>query len=275
MRIGLCQMLVGTSKADNLRKAVPFIKQAKAAGSALVVLPECFNSPYDVACFPEYAEDAQTGETVAALSKAAAENECWLIGGTFPERRGSKLFNTCPVFDPQGTLRALYRKVHLFDINIPGRIAFCESSVLSGGGEPVAVEVGGGFKVGLGVCYDLRFPELAAGYAQHRECNLLVYPGAFSTVTGPAYWRLLQQSRAVDNQLFVASCSPARSTVTTGYQAYGHSMAVAPNGQVLGEAGEGEEVVIVDLELPLLHDIRQSIPILNQKRPDVYAKFIK
>lgn len=192
--------------------------------------------------------------------------------GTFPERKGGKLFNTCPVFDPQGRLRALYRKIHLFDINIPGRISFTESSVLSAGDEPVVVEIGDGYKVGLGICYDIRFPELAFGYSQGAGCNLLVYPGAFNTVTGPLYWKVLQQSRAVDNQVFVVTCSPARSPTST-YQAYGHSMAVGPDGQVLGEAGHGEELVIIDIDLALINKVGQSIPILKQKRPDVYSKF--
>ncbi|XP_034871123.1 omega-amidase NIT2 isoform X2 [Mirounga leonina] len=187
---------------------------------------------------------------------------------SIPEEDAGKLYNTCAVFGPDGTLLVKYRKLHLFDIDVPGKITFQESKTLSPGDSFSTFDTPY-CRVGLGICYDLRFAELAQIYAQ-RGCQLLVYPGAFNMTTGPAHWELLQRGRAVDNQVYVATASPARDDQAS-YVAWGHSTIVSPWGEVLAKAGTEETVVCSDIDLKKLAEIRQQIPIFSQKRSDLYA----
>jgi omega-amidase len=221
-----------------------------------------------------YAEDVDGGasESAAAMAAAAAAARVALVGGSIPEKgAGGRLYNTCLVFRPDGTLAAKHRKVHLFDIDIPGQITFRESDSLSPGDGPTVVDPGIGVVVGLGICYDLRFPELAA-LSTARGAQLLVYPGAFNTTTGPAHWELLLRARAVDNQCFVAACSPARAVADpTAYQAWGHSTVVDPWGVILGSTDEAPAIVYADLDLEEVGTRRANMPLAAQRRGDVYA----
>ena len=124
-------------------------------------------------------------------------------------------------------------------------------------------------KIGIGICYDIRFAELAQVYARN-DCKLLVYPGAFNMTTGPAHWELLQRARALDNQVYVASVSPARDE-TASYVAWGHSTIVSPWGEVMGTTEHQEDIVYADIDLEVLSQIREQIPIGKQKRDDMYA----
>lgn len=161
--------------------------------------------------------------------------------------------------------------MHLFDINIPGRVKFCESASLSAGDRPVVFKTEFG-KVGLGICYDLRFPELAVNAAQ-AGCFMIVYPGAFTETTGPLHWELLLRSRAVDNQMFVAGVSGSLDTsIPDGYRAWGHSMMVNPMGVVIAKAERTEAILMVDLCLAEVEETRNSIPITRQKRLDLYSQ---
>jgi omega-amidase len=158
-----------------------------------------------------------------------------------------------------------YRKIHLFDVDIPGKISFRESSVLCPGSTPATFEIDKTCKVGLGICYDLRFPELALYYSK-MDCSILVYPGAFTPYTGPKYWKLLQQARAVDTQMFVVTCSPAGGD-TGDFKPYGHSMVVGPDGSIIASIeGNQEDILICDLDFKLIKNERECIPILKQKR---------
>uniref|UniRef100_A0AC11APJ0 Nitrilase family member 2 n=1 Tax=Ovis aries TaxID=9940 RepID=A0AC11APJ0_SHEEP len=187
---------------------------------------------------------------------------------SIPEKDAGKLYNTCAVFGPDGTLLVKHRKLHLFDIDVPGKITFQESETLSPGDSFSTFDTPY-CSVGLGICYDIRFSELAQIYAQ-RGCQLLVYPGAFNLTTGPAHWELLQRGRAVDNQVYVATASPARDEKAS-YVAWGHSTVVSPWGEVLAKAGTEETIVYADIDLKKLAEIRQQIPIFRQKRSDLYA----
>ena len=172
------------------------------------------------------------------------------------------------MFGPEGKLLATHRKTHLFDIDIPGKITFRESDVLTAGNKVTLVDLPPYGKIALAICYDVRFPELAT-IAARRGCFLLLYPGAFNLTTGPLHWALQARARAVDNQVFVAMCSPARD-MQAGYHAWGHSMVVDPNAEVMKEAGEGEEVVVVDLDEKRIEEVRKGIPLYGQRRFDVY-----
>uniref|UniRef100_A0A8C4R3K8 omega-amidase n=1 Tax=Eptatretus burgeri TaxID=7764 RepID=A0A8C4R3K8_EPTBU len=267
-RLALLQLKVSTCKADNVSRAQNLLHQAVVGGAEIAALPECFNSPYGVSNFAKYAEPIP-GETTEALSKMAVSNGVYVVGGSIPERDQEGLFNTTTVFAPNGDLIAKYRKMHLFDIDIPGKITFKESDALMPGSgfthftTPFAT-------IGLGICYDIRFPELAQIYA-HKGCELLIYPGAFNMTTGPAHWELLQRARALDNQLFVATVSPARDP-DASYVAWGHSMVVNPWGTVIASAEADEKIVYADLDLGLLHDVRRRVPVLVQKRLDLYQE---
>ena len=200
----------------------------------------------------------------------AKEANVYLIGGSIPEREEStgKLYNTSLTFDRSGTLLATHRKVHLFDIDIPGGITFKESEVLSPGNKVTIVDFPEYGKVGVAICYDIRFPELAM-VAARKGAFALVYPGAFNTTTGPLHWRLLGQGRAVDNQVYVALCSPARDD-EAGYKAWGHSLVADPIGKVLGEAAEGEEIIYAELSGEEIEKTRKGIPVYTQRRFEVY-----
>lgn len=156
----------------------------------------------------------------------------------------------------------------MFDIDIPGKITFRESEVLSPGNKVTIFDLPEYGKIGLAICYDIRFPELAM-IASRKGAFLLVYPGAFNTTTGPMHWSLQARARAVDNQVYVALCSPARD-VTASYQAWGHSMVVNPNAEVMAEADEREEIVYAELNGDKIEETRRGIPVTTQRRFDVY-----
>lgn len=266
-RLALIQLFVSPVKSDNLNRASKLIREAAQQGAKVVALPECFNSPYGTKFFPEYAETIP-GESTKVLSDVAKECGIYLIGGSIPEEDAGKLYNTCTVFGPDGKMLAKHRKIHLFDINVPGKICFQESETLSPG-DSFSVFDTPYCKVGVGICYDIRFAELAQIYTK-KGCQLLVYPGAFNMTTGPAHWELLQRSRALDNQVYVATASPARDEKAS-YVAWGHSSVVSPWGEVLSKAGPDETVTYTDIDLQYLTDVRQQIPIHFQKRADLYS----
>ncbi|XP_050350072.1 omega-amidase NIT2 isoform X1 [Nymphalis io] len=266
-KIALIQLAVGPDKAKNVASAVSEIHKAKEKGAQLVALPECFNSPYGTKYFDEYAEEVPSGATCRALSKAAAEAGVCVVGGTVPERCGDKLYNTCTVWDGSGKLLAQHRKMHLFDIDIPNKITFKESEVLSAGDQITTFEYQG-VKIGIGICYDLRFPELAHLMAK-QGCSLLVYPGAFNMTTGPKHWELLARARANDEQLWVALVSPARDP-DAGYVAWGHSALVDPWATLVAHLDHRPDTLVADLDLSLVEEVRKQIPIRVQRRTDIY-----
>jgi len=278
---------ITANKTDNLKHAREMIFKAANGDPKpnLIVLPECFNSPYGHMHFPVYAEpigytpgqpyeaSKSDCESVRMLSAAARDTGTWLIGGSIPEKAADgKLYNTCTVYTPKGELVAMHRKVHLFDINIPGKITFKESSTLTGGDGLNFFDTDFA-RIGLGICYDVRFPEMTAISAR-QGCHVIIYPGAFNMTTGPLHWELLQRARAVDNQVFFSMCSPARD-LSASYHAWGHSMVVDPMGIVLGEARESEAIVQAHIDPKAFDDARAGIPVSTQRRFDVYTDVSK
>lgn len=287
VKLACIQLASGADKAANLAHAADKVREAAAAGARIIVLPECFNSPYGCDYFPSYAEQllpspptAEQSPSYHALSAMAREAGAYLIGGSIPElelagegtaggKGGEKhYYNTSLVFGPTGELMATHRKVHLFDIDIPGKIAFRESDVLSPGNKVTIVDLPEYGKIAVAICYDIRFPELGL-IAARKGCFALIYPGAFNTTTGPLHWRLQGQARAMDNQVYVAMCSPARDT-SASYHAWGHSLVVDPMAQVLVEAEEKETIVTADLTGDKIEETRKGIPLRDQRRFDVY-----
>ena len=289
LRVALCQFQVTEDKARNVQTCASYLDQAAARGAALVVLPEIWNSPYAVSAFGDYAETLPEPQASTVCSDSpsaemmrlkAIQHKLWIVGGSIPERVNDKLFNTCLVFDPSGTVVAKHRKVHLFDIDVPGGITFFESKTLSGGSTITSFDTPW-CTIGVGICYDIRFPEYAMLLTQKLGCQILVFPGAFNMKTGPAHWELLQRARAVDNQCYVLTASPARSTLVdpnknhqsskyTQYTAWGHSTATAPWGDLVATTDEKESIVMADLDLTKVMEMRQAIPTSQQKRTDLY-----
>lgn len=267
----------GPDKAVNLSHARSKVLEAARSGASLIVLPECFNSPYGTQYFPKYAETLlpspptkEQSPSFHSLSSIAAEAKSYLVGGSLPEYvpETNKYYNTSLVFSPTGDLIGTHRKTHLFDIDIPGKIRFQESEVLSSGDKLTIVDLPEYGKIGVAICYDVRFPELAM-VAARKGCFLLVYPGAFNTTTGPLHWSLLARGRAVDNQIYVGLCSPARDLQAT-YHAWGHSLVANPNAEILTEAAEEETIVYADLDGKVIEETRKGIPIYTQRRFDIY-----
>ncbi|KAI0601337.1 carbon-nitrogen hydrolase [Biscogniauxia sp. FL1348] len=279
IKLACIQLASGTDKGANLSHAREKVLEAAEGGANLIVLPECFNSPYGCDYFPSYAEtllpsppSQDQSPSYHALSSMAAEAKAYLVGGSIPEAdpdpASKKYYNTSLIFGPDGALLASHRKVHLFDIDIPGKITFRESDVLSPGNKVTLVDLPEYGRIAVAICYDVRFPELAT-IAARRGCFALVYPGAFNLTTGPLHWRLLGQARAMDNQLYVALCSPARDMGST-YHAYGHSLIVDPMAQVVAETAEAEDIVTWELDGARIDETRKGIPLSTQRRFDVY-----
>lgn len=187
--------------------------------------------------------------------------------GSIPERDGSKVYNTCTVWGPDGTMLARHRKMHLFDICVPGGVTFRESDTLTAGDAVTTFDTPF-CRFGVAICYDIRFPMLAA-LMRKAGAKVLLYPGAFNTTTGPKHWELLQRGRAVDNQCFVATASPARNP-DSAYQAWGHSTVVDPWGAVVATTEHAPAVVVTDVDLTVADGIRTQIPVGVQERTDLY-----
>lgn len=277
LKLALCQMNVTVSKDDNIKNAEKHLREAAEKECNIAVLPECWNCPYDTKSFPEYADilPDQSNEPVTAvesrslqmLLNISKETGMLIIGGSIPERSEGKMYNTSLTVNPDGILLAKHRKVHLFDVNVPGGIQFRESDALSAGNS-ITTFTYNQVSFGVGICYDVRFPELSMISAR-AGAHILVFPGAFNMTTGPAHWELLLRSRALDNQVFVAACSPARSE-DGGYTAWGHSSVVDPWGTVIASTDEKAENVYSELDLNQVEKVRDAIPTISQRRSDIY-----
>lgn len=265
-KLGLCQMHVTADKAENLRHAGALLRQAAAQGAQIAVLPEMFNCPYENACFPVYGEPAG-GESWQFLSQTARELGLYLVGGSVPELEDGHIYNTSYIFSPQGQELARHRKVHLFDIDVPGGQRFMESDTLTAGNDITVVDTPYG-KLAVAICFDIRFSDFFRLMGD-AGAQLIVIPAAFNMTTGPIHWDLAFRMRALDQQCFVAGCSPARDTEAS-YVAYGHSLVCNPWGDIIAQLDEKEGVCVVDIDLDDLTKYRRQIPILAGRRNDLY-----
>ncbi|MCK8061590.1 MULTISPECIES: carbon-nitrogen hydrolase family protein [unclassified Fusibacter] len=266
MKIALIQMTVTDDKTRNMKTAKDWIEKASQEKAQVVVLPEMFNCPYDNSYFEDFAE-VEGGLTYRFLSEQAKEYNLLLVGGSVPEREGSNIYNTSYIFDKNGKLLAKHRKAHLFDIAIENGIRFMESDVLTPGDQATVFDTDFG-RVGLCICYDIRFPELARRMTLD-GARLIIVPGAFNMTTGPAHWELTARARALDNQVFYALCSPAR-VEGASYVAYGHSMVTNPWGMVVDSLDEGEGILITEVDFDMVDSIREQLPLLKHRRMELY-----
>ena len=268
MKLALCQMQVGTQKEKNLERAEAMIREAKAAGAHMVSLSEFFNSPYSTELFREYAEP-EGGPTFTRLSGLAAELDIYIVGGTIPELDGDRLCNTSFIFNRKGELIAKHRKVHLFDIYLKDGISMKESDQLTAGNSITVFDTEYG-KVGVAICYDVRFPEMMRMMAL-AGAKLIILPACFPVVTGKAHWDLTMRCRAIDNQVYFAANSAARPKNPEYFQAFGHSCIIDPWGEYRARADEGETIIFGDLDMEYLESVREQLPLLAHRRPELYV----
>ena len=266
IKLALCQMNVIDDKEENLKKASLMITRASKKAD-FIILPEMFNCPYSNEKFIEYGEEEKDSHTLNKISKLARENNICILAGSIPEKENDKLFNTSYLFNRNGEIIAKHRKMHLFDIDVKDKITFKESDVLTAGNEFTIADTEFG-KIGIGICYDIRFPELARIMVENGAL-LLIYPGAFNMTTGPAHWQLLFRSRALDNQVYCIGVAPALNK-DASYHSYGHSIVASPWGEVLAEACQNEETIFCEIDLDEIKKVREELPLLKNKRKDLY-----
>ena len=268
MKIAAVQMVSTPDVDRNLDEARRLVAEAAAMGARLVALPEyfCLMGQRDTDKLA-VAEPQGTGPIQQALAEAARTHGVWLVGGTLPVKvdgRADRVRNTCLVFSPEGQQVARYDKIHLFAFD-NGREQYDEGRVLEPGAQPVAFQAEG-LRVGLSVCYDLRFPELYRALSPPgAPCDLLCVPAAFTYTTGRAHWELLLRARAVENQCHVLA--PAQGgTHENGRRTWGHSLIVDPWGEVLACREEGPGVVVAEIDAARTAQVRQQLPALKHRR---------
>lgn len=266
-KLAVCQMKVVYNKKQNITKALEMIEKSAKNNADMVVLPEMFNCPYDINKFREYAETKYNSITLKAVSNAAKEYGVYVVAGSIPELNNEKIYNSSFTFDNKGKIIGIYRKIHLFDIDIPDKIMFKESDVLTAGNKITVIETNF-CKIGIGICYDIRFPELIR-LMTLKGAELIIIPGAFNMTTGPAHWKTLICSRAIDNQVYIAAASSARNKSLT-YVSYGNSMIVGPWGNILARANSKEEIIYSKIDSSHVNEIRDELPLLKNIRNDIY-----
>lgn len=272
MKVAAIQMVSGTQWPANLLRARALMRQAAGEGVELVVLPEyfCLLGARDTDKLV-IQEPPGAGPIQTFLAESARELGLWVVGGTLPlsampQEAGARVYNSTLVYSPQGDCVARYDKIHLFRFD-NGRESYDESRALLRGSQPVTFDLpsrdGHRWRLGLSVCYDLRFPELYRSYAR-AGAELLLAPSAFTHTTGQAHWDLLLRSRAVENLAFVLAAAQG-GLHENGRRTWGHSMLVDPWGRVLAEQAEGEAVVVAELDAALLLQCRLQLPALEHR----------
>jgi predicted amidohydrolase len=264
MRVAVCQLNSRADRKANLVAAAALLRRAADGGADLAVLPEYVDHLGPAASQPR--PEPVDGEFGSHFAELARRLGIWVHAGSFHEAGPdpAHTYNTSLVFDRSGALAASYRKIHLYDVEIPGRVSYLESRTVAPGAEPVAVAVDG-LRMGLSICYDLRFPELYRRLAVDGGAHLLVVPAAFMLHTGRDHWEVLLRARAIENQCYVAAAAQIGDH-DPGRTCFGRSMVIDPWGTVLAQAPDTPGVVWADLDLDRLRTIRAELPSLANRR---------
>ena len=245
-------------------------RTAAEENADMLTLPEMFCCPYDTSLFPVYAEP-EDGQLHSLCASSARKYGIYLSAGTVPEIEDGKIYNTAYVFDRNGNQIAKHRKMHMFDIDIRNGQAFRESDTLSPGSSITVFDSEFG-KIGLCVCFDFRFPELGRIMALN-GARLVLCPAAFNSTTGPAHWELMFRAESMFNQYFTIGTAPALDTAAS-YHSWGHSIAVDPWGKVIRQMGMEAGIQLVDLDLSMTESVRSQLPLLFNRRSDVYSLIV-
>jgi predicted amidohydrolase len=260
------QLSSNNDRQQNVAKALELIDEASARGARLVALPEMFNYYSTLKEMVKNAEPVP-GPTIDALAQKARTNGLYLLCGSIIESApDGKGFNTSVMVGPDGNILGVYRKINLFDVEIPGKVRYGESEYILPGNEMVTLDVDG-WVVGLAICYDLRFPEVFATLAS-RGAEIVVMPTACTAYTGKDHWEVLLRARAIENQFFVVA--PNRyGTSSDSFTTHGHSMIVDPWGTILSQAPDKVSVISAELDIGVLQDVRRNMPMKRQNTYEV------
>lgn len=267
MRAAVVQMNSGADAAENLDAAERLVRRAAADGAELVVMPEKWNllGPGDVI---RAGAEPLDGPSLSAVGAWARELGVWVLAGSIAELASDegKPYNTSALVSPEGEIRATYRKLHMFDVDV-GEVAYRESES-ERAGDDLTLATTGELNLGMTVCYDLRFPELYRILAL-RSADAFAIPSAFTTATGRAHWDVLVRARAIENAAFVLAANQF-GHAPPHYDSFGHSCIVGPWGDVLATVEAGEGHACAELDLGELARVRASVPALANRRPDAY-----
>ncbi len=271
MRAAAVQLNSTDDPDRNLESAARLVAEAAAAGADLVVLPEKWNLLGPGELLAERAEPIEGGAAIEAARGWAREHGLTLVAGSVGERLedSDRIANTSVMIGPEGEIVARYRKIHMFDVDVGG-VSYRESEHERPGSEPVVAEAAElGARIGLSICYDLRFPELYRVLALE-GASIVTIPSAFTAVTGEPHWEILIRARAIENQLFVIAAGQT-GAAPPHYDSWGHSMIADPWGRLLAVVEQGEGVAVADLDLDVLTDVRNRLPSLANRRPAAYG----
>ena len=266
LKIAVCQLRTELLQQDTMTKAHRMVREAAEKGADFVVLPEMFSCPYSREYFHAAAKRGHS-DVCRQLAGFARDNRVILVGGSVPEAENGLLYNTAFVYDESGGLLARHRKIHLFDVDLPG-MHFHESHTFTPGKDITVFDTRFG-RFGLAICFDVRFPELFRAMAR-RGAELICLPAQFNMTTGPAHWEATMRMRAVDNEVFFVAAAAARYKGFS-YECWGHSMIVDPYGTALAAADETEQIILAELDLNRIDEIRAQLPTFLHLREDVYA----
>jgi predicted amidohydrolase len=260
-------MHVEADKFRNIDIARGLIDKAVKENIDIAVLPEMFCCPYETSNFPIYAQE-EGQKFYNLVAKIAKDYGIYLVAGSMPEKaQDDKTYNTCYVFDRMGCVIAKHRKLHLFDIEVEGGQCFKESDTLSAGDKITLFNTEFG-KMGLAICYDIRFPEIFRIMSDEGAKAIFV-PAAFNMTTGPKHWEVLFRARALDSSVYMVGAATARD-MNASYISYGNSIVVSPWGDVIDRLDAEEGYIVATLDLEYINKVRSQIPVLSQRRGDVY-----
>ena len=267
IKIAAIQMSTVADKMENVRTVKAYLEKIKDENSDFVILPEMFCCPYQTENFPIYAEK-EGGPVWQQLSGYAKQYGIYLIGGSMPEKDAEgNVYNTSYIFDREGKQIGKHRKVHLIDIDIKGGQTFKESDTLTAGDSDTVFDTEFG-KIGVMLCFDIRFPELSRMMVND-GAKVIFVPAAFNMTTGPAHWELSFRTRALDNQIYMVGCAPARD-VSAGYISWGHSIVTDPWGRVIDMLDEKKGILLAELDMDYEEQVREELPLLKSRRKDIY-----
>ena len=258
LTICMIQMDAGTDVAGNLARVGELLE--KTPPCDVVVLPEVFSVRGNEEDYRGAAE-LIPGPTTGVIAEMAASRSSWVLAGSVIEKEGGKNYNTSVLFDRTGRIAATYRKIHLFEATLDTGEVICEGDSYSAGSEPVLADIEG-WRCGMAICYDLRFPELFRHYVAE-GAHLFFVPSNFTQRTGKDHWEVLVCARAIENQCFVIAPDQCGMNARTGVESHGHSLAVDPWGDILGRGGVNEEVITVRIDAERLRSVRARIPVLR------------
>ena len=267
IKIAAIQMSTVADKMENVRTVKTYLEKIKDENPDFVILPEMFCCPYQTENFPIYAEK-EGGPVWQQLSGYAKQYGIYLIGVSMPEKDAEgNVYNTSYIFDREGKQIGKHRKVHLFDIDVKGGQTFKESDTLTAGDSDTVFDTEFG-KIGVMLCFDIRFPELSRMMVND-GAKVIFVPAAFNMTTGPAHWELSFRTRALDNQIYMVGCAPARD-VSAGYISWGHSIVTDPWGRVIDMLDEKKGILLAELDMDYEEQVREELPLLKSRRKDIY-----